>query len=126
VSTGRQFGRLPLDVLICALLIGGCGLVYLIAEAIRLLPTAGAGSLAAPIVVAVLLLGAAAAVVAGLRPIRPAVLIVLILATLLQLLFVMDGGLLWRQVVSAILAAAQVYALVLLNTKPVREHFGLI
>jgi hypothetical protein len=114
------------DVLVCALLIGGCGLVFLIADAIRLLPTTGVSGLAAPIVVALLELGAAAAVIAGLRPARPVIIIVLILATLLHLLFVMDGGVGWAQVVSAILAAAHVYALVLLNTKPVREHFSLI
>jgi hypothetical protein len=38
---------------------------------------------------------------------------------------VLGGGPMWTRVVSAVVAIAQVYAVVLLNTKPIRIHFGL-
>jgi hypothetical protein len=41
------------------------------------------------------------------------------------MVIVLGGGPIWTRVVSVILAVAQVYAVVLLNTKPIRIHFGL-
>jgi hypothetical protein len=125
MSLSRQLSRhAPLDVTVCALLIAACGLIFLITSVIRLAPL-GVGAMVLPIVLSVLELGCSAAVLAGVRLLRPVVLIVLVLGALLHLLIVMDGGLHWPEVVSAILAAGHVYALVLMITKPMREHFGV-
>lgn len=119
-----QRGRTPFDVALCALLIGGCGFVFLAASVLRLLAEGDVGVLTLPVVVAVLEAGAAGSVFAGIRLARPAVFVLLMLVTVLHLLIAMGGGAMWTRVVSAVLAAGGVYALVLLNTRPIREYFG--
>ena len=118
-------GRAPFDVWLCALLVGGAGVIFLVESLVRLFSEGGAGILAVPIVLLVLEAGAAVAILGGVRWARPVVLIVVIICALLHMVIALGQGALWTRVVSAILAIAQVYALVALNTKPVREHFGI-
>ena len=118
-------GRAPFDVWLCALLVGGAGVIFLVESLIRLFAEGGAGILSVPIVLLVLEGGAAVAILAGTRWARPVVLIIAIIGALVHMVIALGQGLLWTRVVSAILAIAQVYALVALNTKPVREHFGI-
>jgi hypothetical protein len=121
----RTVAGVPVDVWLCALLIGGSGVVFLVDSVIRLAATHN-GSVVGSVVVAVIEAAAAAAVVFGYRPVRPVVLLVVVLIALLQVEFVLGGGMVWTRVVSGFLAAAHVYALVVLNTKPLRAHFGLL
>jgi len=108
-------------------MLGGAGLVFVVESVLRLATEAGVGAslLYVPIAQAVLDLLAAAVIVVGSRALRPGVLVIAVLGTLVHMVIVLGGGPMWTRVVSAVLAIAQVYAVVLLNTKPIRVHFGL-
>jgi hypothetical protein len=115
------------DIWVCAGMLGGAGLVFVVESVIRLATEAGVGTslLYVPIAQAVLDLLAAAVIVVGSRSLRPGVLVIAVLGTLVHMVIVLGGGPVWTRLVSAVLAIAQVYAVVLLNTKPIRIHFGL-
>jgi hypothetical protein len=125
VIRGGFIGRAPFDVWLCVLLVGGAGVVFLAESLIRFLSEGGGGILALPVALLVLEGGAAVAIFAGTRWTRPVVLIVVILGALSHMVIALGQGVMWTRVVSAVLAIAQVYALVALNTKPIREHFGI-
>ncbi|HEX9339430.1 MAG TPA: hypothetical protein VF892_26240 [Pseudonocardiaceae bacterium] len=108
----------------CAALLGGTGLVFLVERLIQV-SSQGAAILPLPIVQLVLDAGCAAVVLTGNRVLRPGVLVIAVLGALLQMVILLGGGPLWSFLVALVLAMAQVYALVLLNTKPIRVHFGL-
>ena len=112
------------DIWTCAGMLGGAGLVFL-AESLIRLSAEGASILYVPIAQAVLDVLCALVIVAGRRTLRPGVLVIAVLGTLVHMVIVLGGGPIWTRVVSAVLAVAQVYAVVLLNTKPIRIHFGL-
>jgi hypothetical protein len=112
------------EVRLLAALLGGTGLVFLV-ERLFQVPGQGSTILTLPIGQLVLDGGCAAVVLAGNRLLRPGVLAITMLGALLQMVILLGGGPPWSFVVSVALAAAQVYALVLLNTKPIRVHFGL-
>jgi hypothetical protein len=108
-------------------MLGGAGLAFVVESVVRLATESGLGAslLYVPIVQAVLDLACAAVIVAGSKALRPGVLVIAVLGTLVHMVIVLGGGPIWTRVVSAVLAVAQVYAVVLLNTKPIRIHFGL-
>jgi hypothetical protein len=112
------------DVRVCAGLLGGTGLVFLVERLIQL-PGQGGAILTPAIAQFVLDAGCVWVVLAGNRPLRPVVLVITVLGALLQMVILLGGGPLWSFLVAALLAIAQVYTLVLLNTKPIRVHFGL-
>lgn len=112
------------EVRVLAALLAGTGLAFLI-ERLALLPGNGPDILPLPIGQLVLDVGCAAVVLTGNRALRPGVLVITVLGALLQMVLVLSGGPLWSVVLAGVLAVAQVYALVLLNTKPIRVHFGL-
>ena len=112
------------DIRFLAGLIAGTGLVV-VSEGLALLPSRGPGILPLPSAHLVLDAGCAAVVLTGNRMLRPGVLVITVLGAVLQMVLVLSNGPLWSTVVSVLLAIAQVYTLVLLNTKPVRVHFGL-
>jgi hypothetical protein len=123
--SGQPSGtRTQFDVRVCAGLIGGSGLVWLVESLFRL-SGQPANILFVPIVALVLDAAAAWVVLSGNRVLRPAPLVLAVLGALLHMVILLGDGPLWTRIVSGLLAAAQIYALVLLNTKPVREHFGL-
>jgi len=114
------------DVRVLAGLLAGTGLLFVIQRlALLAVPGIGPDILPLPIAQLVLDAGCAAVVLAGNRALRPVVLVITVLGALLQMVIVLSGGPVWSVVVSALLAIAQVYSLVLLNTKPIRVHFGL-
>jgi hypothetical protein len=123
-GSGAPARRARFDVRVSALLVGGGGLVFL-AESLIQLSSQGAGILELPIIALVLQSAAAAIILTGNRMARPVALIVVILAALMHMVILLGEGPVWTRIVSGLLAAAQMYALVLLNTKPVRAHFGL-
>ena len=112
------------EVRVCAALLGGTGLVFLVE---RLLQVSGQAASILPLPIGQFVLDVACAVVVlnGNRVLRPGVLAITVLGALLQMVILLGGGPLWSFLVAAVLAVAQVYALVLLNTKPIRVHFGL-
>jgi hypothetical protein len=114
------------DVRFLAALIAGTGLVFVVERlALLAVPGYAADILPLPIAQLVLDAGCAAVVVAGNRVLRPGVLVITVLGALLQMVLMLSSGPLWSILVSVLLAVAQVYTLVLLNTKPIRVHFGL-
>jgi hypothetical protein len=117
--------RLPLDVWAGMLLIAASGLIFLIEGLIRLAIEGGPSVLLIPAVLCGLDLIAAAGVFSGRRWTRPIVLAVVVIGAVWHLDAAMAGGIGWTRVVSAVLVVAQVYAIVLMYTGPVREHFGL-
>jgi hypothetical protein len=112
------------DIWTCAGMLGGAGLVFL-AESLIRLSAEGASILYVPITQAVLDVLCALVIVAGRRTLRPGVLVIAVLGTLVHMVIVLGSGPIWTRAVSVVLAVAQVYAVVLLNTKPIRIHFGL-
>jgi hypothetical protein len=112
------------DVRVCAALLGGAGLVFLVESLIRL-SSQGAGILYVPLVQLVLDGTAVGVILTGNRLLRPGVLIIAILGSLVHMVILLGDGPIWTRVVSALLAVMQLYVLVLLNTKPIRVHFGL-
>ncbi|MFE9749124.1 hypothetical protein ACFYOT_29800 [Saccharothrix saharensis] len=76
-----------------------------------------------PVIVAVLELLAVGGLVAGLRPARLTAAFVFGLVALIHLLAVLNQGPVWIRVLSGVLSAAHVFAVVMLNTKPARIHF---
>ena len=76
-----------------------------------------------PVIVAVLELLAVGGLVAGLRPARLTAAFLFGLVALIHLLAVLNQGPVWIRVLSGVLSAAHVFAVVMLNTKPARIHF---
>jgi hypothetical protein len=76
-----------------------------------------------PVIVAVLELLAVGGLVAGLRPARLTAAFLFGLVALVHLLAVLNQGPVWIRVLSGVLSAAHVFAVVMLNTKPARIHF---
>lgn len=114
----------PLDVWLGAGLVAGGGLVFLAVGLVRWLTEGGIGVVALPAVVGGIELGAATATVAGVRWAHRIVLVIVALVAVAHLLIALDGARVWTRVVSAGLAAVAVFALVVLNSRPVREHCG--
>ncbi|ROP40949.1 hypothetical protein [Saccharothrix texasensis] len=76
-----------------------------------------------PVIVAVLELLAVAGLVARPRPARLTAAFVFGLVALIHLLAVLNQGPVWLRVLSGLLSAVHVFAVVMLNTKPARIHF---
>ena len=76
-----------------------------------------------PVVVAVLELLAVGGLVANLRPARITAALVFALVALVHLLAVLNQGPVWIRVLSGLLSATHVFAVVMLNTRPARLHF---
>ena len=112
------------EVRISSLLVGGAGLVFLV-ESLFLLPRQGVGILYLPLAVFVLNSLTTWIVLTGNRVLRAPALVVVVLGVLVHMVILLGGGPLWSRIVSGVLAAVSVYALVVLNTKPIRIHFGL-
>lgn len=112
------------EIRVSSLLVGGAGLAFLL-ESLFLLATQGPGILYLPLAVFALNAIATWVILTGNKVLRPPVLVVVVLGVLVHLVIMLGGGPLWSRVISGVLAAVSVYALVILNTKPVRVHFGL-
>ncbi|MBB5805092.1 hypothetical protein F4560_004860 [Saccharothrix ecbatanensis] len=76
-----------------------------------------------PVIVAVLELLAVGGLVAGPRAARLTAAFVFGVVALIHLLAVLNQGALWIRVLSGLISAAHVFAVVLLNTRPARIHF---
>ncbi len=112
------------EIRISSLLVAGAGLVFLL-ESLFLLPRQGLGILYLPLAVFALNSLATWIILTGNRALRAPVLVVVVMGVLVHMVIMLGGGPVWSRVISGVLAAVSVYALVILNTKPVRIHFGL-
>lgn len=112
------------EVRTSALLVAGAAVIFLV-ESLFLIPTQHIGIIYLPVVLFVLNALATWVILTGNRVLRTPILVVVVLGVLVHMVILLGGGPLWARVISGVLAAASVYALVILNTKPIRIHFGL-
>ena len=114
----------PLEIKLASLVLAGGGLVFLLTFLVLGIQAGDLGSVILPGPVAVISLGLGAGLLAGVRPVRVPALLWTVLVALLQAAFAVLATEVWLAVLSGILAAAHVYALVLQITLPARRHMG--
>jgi hypothetical protein len=107
-----------------ATLIGAAGaLVFVLMGLIQAQVEGDSALLRFPVVVAVLELLVVGGLAAGLRPARLTAAVLFGLVALVHLLVVLNDGPVWLRLLSGLLSAAHVFAVVLLNTRPARFHY---
>jgi hypothetical protein len=116
--------RAPLEVRLAAALLVGSAAVFLLAGLLRLVTEGGGGLLTAPLLQLALSVGVAGGLLNGIRLARWFGMALALLGALVHMLLALQPLPWWARVVSGLLAAAQVYAAVLLNTKPAVEATG--
>lgn len=114
----------PIEVRLAMLITGGAALVFLVVAIIRQLTEGGAGLLLVPIYLVVLAVIAIGLLIWRPRNVQLVFGIAVLLPVLLHLLVVLGNQVWWLRVLSGVLAAAYVYSLVLVNTKPARMHLA--
>ena len=112
------------EVRVSASLVLAGALIFLL-QGFLLLGSEGATILYVPIVMLLFNVGFAWIILAGNRSLRPVVLILVIIEVILQMIVLLGNGPVWARVMSGLAAAVLLYTQVVLNTKPVRVHFGL-
>ena len=120
---GTPAGR-PVEVRIAMALNIAAAVVFLVVAVVRVIVEGGGGLLQVPIYLVVL-----AGVAVGLLVWRPRNVqlvfgIAALLPVLLHLLIVLGNQTWWLRTLSGVLAAAYVYSMVLVNTKPARIHLS--
>jgi hypothetical protein len=107
-----------------ATLIGAAGaLAFVLMGLVQWQVDGDPGWIRFPVIVAVLELLVVGGLVAGLRPARLTAALVFSVVALIHLLAVLNEGPVWVRVLSGVLSAVHVYAVVMLNTRPARLHF---
>lgn len=119
-TSGRA--RPPLEIRVSAALIGGIGVAFALVALLRLLGAASAASTVTPLVSAVFGVLVAVGLLAGKPAARVAGLAVLVLFAMLHALITLSDGPWWVRVFSGLATAGYLYAGVLLNTRPARDH----
>ena len=113
----------PTEARLATLIGAAGGLVFVLMGLIQWQVEDDSAWIKFPVIVAVLELLAVGGLVAGLRAARLTAASVFGLVALIHLLAVLNQGPVWIRVLSGVLSAAHVFAVVLLNTKPARIHF---
>ncbi|QFZ22529.1 hypothetical protein [Saccharothrix syringae] len=107
-----------------ACLVGAAGALLFVLEGLLWAQLDGdPGVIRFPVIVAVPELLVLVGLVAGLRPARLTAAWLFGLVALVHLLTVLGDGPVWVRVLSGVLSAVHVFAVVLLNTRPARLHF---
>ncbi|NUT50910.1 MAG: hypothetical protein HOV94_26930 [Saccharothrix sp.] len=113
----------PVEVFLATLLGAAGALVFVLMGLIQWQVEDDPTWIKFPLIVGVLELLAVGGLVARFRPARLTAAFVFGLVALIHLLAVLNQGPVWIRVVSGLLSAAHVFAVVMLNTKPARLHF---
>ena len=116
----------PLEIKVASLILAGGGLVFLLTFLVLGIQVGDLGSIILPAPVAVISLGLGAGLLGGIRPVRIPALLWTVLVAVLQASFALLATDVWLAVLSGVLAAAHVYALVLQITLPARRHMGSV
>jgi hypothetical protein len=114
----------PLEIKVASLILAGGGLLFLLTFLVLGIQAGDLGSVILPAPVAVISLGLGAGLLAGVRPVRIPALLWTVLVAILYAAFALLAFDVWLAVLSGVLAAAHVYALVLQITLPARRHMG--
>lgn len=130
-SAGRRWlvvgGQLPVEIKAAiGLLIGG-GVVFVLTDLLWLALEGGSTAqlLLVPLLQLGIGIGISGGLVRGSRVARYAGLLAALTFALFHMLFALQAAPVWIRIVTALIAASQVYVAVLLNTRPALEHTGL-
>lgn len=115
---------LPIETLMALLLIVGGALIFLAEGVVRWLVEGVSTDLTLPVVIAAFETAVAAAVLARVWAVRIIGVGVLAMVVLVHLLIALGGGPWWARAISGMLAMVGCYAVVLLNTGPMRDYLG--
>jgi hypothetical protein len=111
----------PIELRVAAGLLSGSALVFLLVALGRMLAEGGGGWVQPPLVQLAVALGVSGGVLTGSRLARFAGIAVALAGALLQMVLALQSAPWWARLVSGLLAMAQIYAAVLLNTRPAVE-----
>ena len=111
----------PVELRVAAGLLTGSGLVFVLVALWRMLAEGGGGWLEWPLVQLAVAVGVSGGLLTGSRLARLVGIAVALAGALLQMVLALHSAPWWARVVSGLLAIAQVYAAVLLNTRPAIE-----
>ncbi|WP_433263611.1 hypothetical protein ACQPZF_32695 [Actinosynnema sp. CS-041913] len=114
----------PAEVRLAALIGAAGGLLFVLEGLIRWQLDGDGAVVKFPLIVLVLELLAVGGLLARFRPARLTAAFVYGLVGLIHLLAVLNQGPVWVRLLSGVLSAAHIFAVVLLNTRPARLHFG--
>ncbi|GGM37332.1 hypothetical protein GCM10012275_05530 [Longimycelium tulufanense] len=112
----------PLETRVAAALLAGAGVAFLLVGIARWAVEGGPDLLLPPVVLTVFGVGVAAGLLAGWWWARRVGLVLAVVGAVFHLLIVLGGAPWWARLVSGLLAASQVYVLVLLNMRGSRER----
>ncbi|MCP2166336.1 hypothetical protein [Goodfellowiella coeruleoviolacea] len=114
----------PVEVRAAALVALAGPALFLIVALVRWRVEGGAGLFGVPTAFAVAEFAVAGGLLAGLRPARATGMVVFVLAALVHLMILLGSTPWWARLVAAVLAAAHIYATVLLGAGPTRDYLG--
>ena len=119
--TARQLGGMPIEVRLTASIIGGGAVAFMVEALVRSSTDGGGGLLQVPIVFLLIALVSVGLLVMRPRAARVMVAFGALLPALLHMTIAVGNGPWWVRVISAVIGLGNVYAVVLVNTRPSRE-----
>jgi hypothetical protein len=124
--SGRLGSARPREVWLSTAALGGGAIVFLGVALLRMVAEGGGSDLwRLPVGLAVVALAGCGGLVFRLRFARVAAFVVLLVVAALYLLIALGDGSWWVRLASGVLAAANVYAMVLVNTQPARQYLEM-
>jgi hypothetical protein len=111
----------PVELRLAAGLLTGSALVFVLVAFGRMLAEGGGGWLELPLLQLAVALGVSGGVLTGFRLARVVGIAVALAGALLHMVLALQPAPWWARLVSGLLAIAQIYAAVLLNTRPAVE-----
>jgi hypothetical protein len=129
-TAGRRWlavgGGSPVEIRAAAGLLVGGGLLFVITDLLWLAVDGGdtAQLLVVPLLQLAIGVGVAGGLIRGSRIARYVGLVFTLTFALLHMLFALQDGPILIRVLTGVIAASQIYAAVLLNTRPALDHTG--
>ncbi|MBB5955789.1 hypothetical protein FHS29_002370 [Saccharothrix tamanrassetensis] len=114
----------PTEVRLATLIGAAGGLLFVLEGLIRWQSDGDSAWIRFPVIILVLELLAVGGLLARFRPARLTAAFIYGLVGLIHLLAVLNQGPVWVRLLSGVLSAGHIFAVVLLNTRPARLHFG--
>lgn len=111
----------PVELRLAAGLLTGSALVFVLVALGRMLEEGGGGWLELPLLQLAVALGVSGGVLTGIRLARVVGIAVALAGALLYLVLALQPAPWWARLVSGLLAITQIYAAVLLSTRPAVE-----
>jgi hypothetical protein len=112
----------PVELRLAAGLLTGSALAFVLMAVGRMLAEGGGGWLQLPLLQLAVAIGVSGGMLTGIRLARIVGIAVALAGALLQMVLALQPAPWWARLVSGLLAIAQIYAAVLLNTRPAIEY----